>query len=101
MYKFLILAVLISGCATPREFENTAGLTDGAVDTAGELSNGIPPSLLLEQKGPTVVPKSRELAQSTARRLWNRDRSRLRACVATHGSLVGRVAPPIPIPEPS
>ena len=98
IFRLLILVASISlaACATkPKEFEDTQQLTEDTRNTLDSLDNPIPPTLLLKQKGPSSVEKRKDLPQSTARRLWNRDRANLRVCVRTHDELVGRVTAPV------
>lgn len=89
-------SVLLAGCASkqglPVPTASEVELADReARETADELGAAIPANLVRKPLGPVHAPQVKDLPEDVVRGKWNTDRSRLRTCVATHGSLVSEL----------
>jgi hypothetical protein len=91
----LLAAALLSlpGCASPQRISERASADAAAKADAvlASLSTPYPANLLSALAGPVAVPADAAFPASAARRAWNEDRARLRACVATHAALASEV----------
>ena len=91
-FLILLAGLLLSGCArraVPLVQDESVAAEAGA--KLDRLALPLPENLMQRQVGPVAVAADPALPAATARRKWNEDRARLRACVATHQALVKEI----------
>lgn len=92
---FVVCFSLLAGCAhapagSPDDAE-TERLDAAARAALADYQPPFPANLVRTPEGKTRLPQGPMIRQSVARPLWQEDRNRLDACVATHQAIVSEL----------